>query len=33
MGCFGDSRFQELLLGGASRTVLQEAALPMLMAR
>jgi nucleotide-binding universal stress UspA family protein len=33
MGCFGHSRFQELLLGGASRTVLQEAALPMLMAR
>lgn len=33
MGCFGHSRFQELLLGGASRTVLQEAALPVLMAR
>ncbi|MEN3275720.1 MAG: hypothetical protein V7631_1510 [Massilia sp.] len=33
MGCFGRSRFQELLLGGASRTVLQEAALPVLMAR
>ena len=33
MGCFGRSRFQELLLGGASRTVLREAALPVLMAR
>lgn len=33
MGCFGHSRFQELLLGGASRTVLQEAKLPVLMAR
>ncbi|KQQ97140.1 universal stress protein [Massilia sp. Leaf139] len=33
MGCFGHSRFEELLLGGASRTVLQEAALPVLMAR
>jgi nucleotide-binding universal stress UspA family protein len=33
MGCFGHSQFQELLLGGASRTVLQEAALPVLMAR
>lgn len=33
MGCFGHSRFQELLLGGASRTVLQEARLPVLMAR
>lgn len=33
MGCFGHSRFQELLLGGASRTVLNEARLPVLMAR
>jgi nucleotide-binding universal stress UspA family protein len=33
MGCFGHSRFQEILLGGASRTVLQEAALPVMMAR
>ena len=33
MGCFGHSRFQELLLGGASRTVLQQASLPVLMAR
>ncbi|MET0980889.1 MAG: universal stress protein [Telluria sp.] len=33
MGCFGHTRFHELLLGGASRTVLQDAALPLLMAR
>lgn len=33
MGCYGHSRFQELLLGGASRTVLQDAALPVLLAR
>lgn len=33
MGCFGRSRFQELMLGGASRTVLQQARLPLLMAR
>lgn len=33
MGCYGHSRFEELLLGGASRTVLQDAALPVLMAR
>ena len=33
MGCFGHSQFQQLLLGGASRTVLQETALPVLMAR
>lgn len=33
MGCFGHSRFQELVLGGASRTVLQDAAVPVLMAR
>lgn len=32
MGCFGHTEFQELLLGGASRTVLREAALPVLMA-
>jgi len=31
MGCFGHSQFSELLLGGASRTVLREAALPVLM--
>lgn len=33
MGCFGHTRFHELLLGGASRTLLQDAALPLLMAR
>jgi len=32
MGCFGHSRFRELCLGGASRTVLAEAAIPVLMA-
>lgn len=31
MGCFGHTRFQEILLGGASRTVLQEAGLAVLM--
>lgn len=33
MGCFGRSQFHELLLGGATRTALREAALPVLMAR
>lgn len=33
MGCYGHSRFQQLLLGGASSTVLRDAALPVLMAR
>lgn len=33
MGCFGHTRFHELMLGGASRTLLQDAALPLLMAR
>jgi len=33
MGCYGHTRFQELLLGGASRTVLREASLQVLMAR
>jgi len=33
MGCYGHSRFQELLLGGASRTVLRDATLPVLLAR
>lgn len=33
MGCFGHTRFHELLLGGATRTVLQDATLPVLMAR
>lgn len=32
MGCFGHSKFRELCLGGASRTVLAEAGLPILMA-
>ena len=32
MGCFGHSRFRELCMGGASRTVLAEATLPVLMA-
>jgi len=32
MGCYGHSRFRELLLGGVSRTVLQDMSLPVLMA-
>jgi nucleotide-binding universal stress UspA family protein len=32
MGCYGHSRFHELVRGGASRTVLREATLPVLMA-
>jgi nucleotide-binding universal stress UspA family protein len=32
MGCFGHSRFRELCLGGASRTVLAESSIPVLMA-
>jgi nucleotide-binding universal stress UspA family protein len=32
MGCYGHSRFRELCLGGASRTVLAEADIPLLMA-
>jgi nucleotide-binding universal stress UspA family protein len=32
MGCFGHSRFRELCMGGASRTVLAEASIPVLMA-
>jgi nucleotide-binding universal stress UspA family protein len=32
MGCFGHSRFRELCLGGASRTVLAEADIPVLFA-
>ncbi len=31
MGCYGHSRAHELLLGGASRTVLRDARLPVLM--
>lgn len=33
MGCYGHTRFHELLLGGASRTVLAQANLQVLMAR
>lgn len=33
MGCYGHSRFRELVLGGASSTVLRDATLPVLMAR
>lgn len=32
MGCFGHSRFHALCLGGATRTILAEAAMPVLMA-
>lgn len=32
MGCFGHSRFRELCLGGASRTVLADADIPVLFA-
>lgn len=32
MGCYGHGRFRELCLGGASRTVLAEADIPVLMA-
>ncbi|MDB5958840.1 MAG: hypothetical protein JWP59_134 [Massilia sp.] len=32
MGCFGHTRFRELCLGGASRTVLAEANIPVLLA-
>lgn len=32
MGCFGHSRFHELCVGGAARTVLAQAALPVLLA-
>jgi nucleotide-binding universal stress UspA family protein len=33
MGCYGHTRLRELLLGGATRTVLHRATLPVLMAR
>jgi nucleotide-binding universal stress UspA family protein len=33
MGCYGHSQFRELCLGGATRTVLSSARLPVLMAR
>jgi nucleotide-binding universal stress UspA family protein len=32
MGCFGHTRFRELCLGGASRTVLADAGIPVLLA-
>jgi nucleotide-binding universal stress UspA family protein len=32
MGCYGHSRARELVLGGASRTVLRSMTLPVLMA-
>jgi len=32
MGCYGHGRLRELCLGGASRTVLAEATLPVLLA-
>jgi nucleotide-binding universal stress UspA family protein len=31
MGCYGHSRFREILLGGVSRTVLQSMTIPVLM--
>lgn len=31
MGCYGTSRFREILLGGATRTVLQSMTIPVLM--
>jgi nucleotide-binding universal stress UspA family protein len=33
MGCYGHTRFRELLLGGATRSVLNDMTLPVLMAR
>ncbi|WP_229632084.1 universal stress protein [Pseudoduganella violaceinigra] len=32
MGAYGHSRFREMMLGGATRTVLAETTLPVLMA-
>jgi nucleotide-binding universal stress UspA family protein len=32
MGCYGQARFRELLLGGASRTILRSMTVPVLMA-
>ncbi len=31
MGCYGRSRFREMMLGGASRTILQDAIIPVFM--
>lgn len=33
MGCYGHSQFRELFLGGVTRTILQDATIPVLMAR
>lgn len=33
IGCYGHSQFRELFLGGVTRTLLREAAIPVLMAR
>lgn len=33
MGCYGHSRFREMLLGGVTRTILQSMTVPVLMAR
>jgi nucleotide-binding universal stress UspA family protein len=32
MGCYGHSRYREILLGGASRTVLRRLSMPVLLA-
>jgi nucleotide-binding universal stress UspA family protein len=32
MGCYGHSRYREILLGGVSRTVLRRLPLPVLLA-
>lgn len=32
MGCYGHSRFKEVLLGGVTRTILQSMTIPVLMA-
>jgi nucleotide-binding universal stress UspA family protein len=32
MGCYGHSRYREILLGGVSRTVLRRLAVPVLLA-
>lgn len=33
MGCYGHSQFRELILGGVTRTILQDATVPVFMAR
>jgi nucleotide-binding universal stress UspA family protein len=32
MGCYGHSRFREMLLGGATRVILESMTVPVLMA-